>query len=47
MGEAKRKRERMTPVEQRALDITHKLANEGKLIAGGFAAWCIHQKIYP
>lgn len=47
MGEAKRKRERLSPVEQRALDLTHKLANEGKLIAGGFAAWCLTRKVDP
>jgi hypothetical protein len=39
MGEAKRKRDRLSPVEQAALDLTHKLANEGKLIESGFAAY--------
>lgn len=45
MGEAKRKRESMTPAERAALDATHKLVNDGKLIAGGFAAYCMAMEI--
>lgn len=47
MGEAKRKRDRMTPVEQAAADLTHKLAREGKLIEGGFAAYLMVRKVAP
>lgn len=45
MGEAKRKREKLSPVEKRAMELTHNLVNEGKLVAGGFAAWCMMHKI--
>ena len=45
MGEGKRKFDRLSPAEQQAVDITRKLANEGKLIAGGFAALVITEKI--
>lgn len=39
MGEAKRKRERLTPVERLALEATHKLANDGLLIKAGFVGF--------
>lgn len=45
MGEAKRKRERMTPVEQAATELQHKLADEGLLIRAGFVAYLTH--IFP
>ncbi len=39
MGEAKRKRAKLSPVEQAALDLYRYLANKGMLIEGGFAAY--------
>jgi hypothetical protein len=45
MGEAKRKEERMSPVDRAALELTRKLANEGKLIEAGFAAYVAVNKI--
>jgi hypothetical protein len=45
MGEQKRKAERLSPVDQAALELTRKLANEGKLIEGGFAAFVMVNKI--
>lgn len=45
MGEAKRKKEAMTPVDRKALEMTYELANEGKLIMGGLAAYLIINKI--
>ena len=47
MGEAKRKRDAMTDVERLALDVSRKLANEGKLIAGGWAAYCVTTDLKP
>lgn len=45
MGEAKRKAEKLSPVEKEALKMTRTLANEGQLIMGGFAAWMLINKI--
>jgi hypothetical protein len=45
MGEQKRKAERMSPVDRAALELTQKLANEGKLIEAGFAAYVMVNKI--
>ncbi len=45
MGEAKRKAARLTPAERAGVALTHKLVNEGKLIAGGFAAYLMSNKI--
>lgn len=45
MGEAKRKRDRMSPVDRKALAMTNKLANEGQLIAGGLASYCVIEGI--
>jgi predicted transcriptional regulator len=45
MGEAKRKEERMSPVDRAALELTRTLANEGKLIEAGFAAYVAVNKI--
>lgn len=45
MGEAKRKRDRMLPVEKAAHDTLVKLANEGKIIAGGLAAYLVINEI--
>jgi len=45
MGEAKRKRDRRSPVEREALRLTHELANDGKLIEGGFDAFVVISKI--
>lgn len=39
MGEAKRKRENLTPVEKLASEISHKLADEGLLIKAGFIGY--------
>lgn len=39
MGEAKRRRERMTPVQIEAEKLTHKLADEGLLIKAGFVGY--------
>lgn len=39
MGEAKRKRDRMTPVQIEAEKLTHKLADEGLLIKAGFVGF--------
>lgn len=39
MGEAKRKKEAMSDVERLALQVSHELANQGRVIAGGFAAY--------
>lgn len=41
MGEAKRRREAMTPVERLSQDISRDLFNKGLLVAGGFAAFKI------
>jgi len=35
----------MSPAERAALDLTHKLANDGRLIEGGFAAFVLVNKI--
>lgn len=45
MGEAKRKREKMSPVERKALGMSHALVDQGLLIEGGFAAYCIVENI--
>lgn len=45
MGEAKRKRERLTPAERAGVELTHKLVNEGRLIEGGFAAYLMGRGI--
>jgi hypothetical protein len=45
MGESKRKSERLSPVDQAALELTRKLANEGKLVEAGFAAYVVVSKI--
>ena len=45
MGEAKKKRDKMTPQERVALEVTHKLANDGRIIEGGFAAFCVLNNI--
>lgn len=47
MGEQKRKREKLTPVEQAGLEITRRLANQGQLINGGFAAYLLVEGISP
>jgi hypothetical protein len=47
MGEAKRKDARLSPAERAGRDLTHKLANEGKLLEGGFAAFVLAEKITP
>lgn len=47
MGEAKRKRDKMTPAEREGLRITHKLVNDGKLLQGGFAAYLMSRKMDP
>lgn len=39
MGEAKRRRDRMTPVQIEAEKLTHKLADEGLLIKSGFVGY--------
>lgn len=39
MGEAKRRRDRMTPVQIEAEKLTHKLADEGLLIKAGFVGY--------
>ncbi|PWJ81530.1 hypothetical protein C7441_11062 [Pseudaminobacter salicylatoxidans] len=39
MGEAKRRRERMTPIQTEAENLTHKLADEGLLIKAGFVGY--------
>ncbi|WP_018265503.1 hypothetical protein [Methylosinus sp. LW4] len=39
MGEQKRRHEKLLPREREALELTRKLANEGKLLEGGFAAF--------
>lgn len=41
MGEAKRKRERMTPVEKLAEEMTHRLVDEGLLIRAGFLGYLV------
>lgn len=38
MGEAKRRNDRMTEVEKLAVKMHHDLANQGKVLAGGFEA---------
>src|SRR4051812_30169310 len=38
MGEAKQRRENLTDAERLAEDIQRKLANEGKILEGGWAA---------
>lgn len=45
MGESKRKAERLSPVDQAALDLTRKLANDGRILEGGFAAYVVVSKI--
>jgi hypothetical protein len=45
MGESKRKSERLSPVDQAALDLTRKLANDGKILEGGFAAYVVTSRI--
>lgn len=45
MGEQNRKNERMSPVDKAALELTRKLANDGKLIEAGFAAYVVVNKI--
>lgn len=45
MGEAKRRRDRMTPADKAALDLTHELVRRGELIFGGFAAYCRLRKV--
>lgn len=45
MGEAKRKQAKLSPVEKEGLRLTHKLINDGMLIAGGFAAYVMNNKI--
>lgn len=47
MGEAKRKREKLSPVERLALDTMHRLVDEGLGVEGGFAALCIMEGIKP
>lgn len=39
MGEGKRRFDRLTPKQQAALLVTRKLASEGKMIEGGWAAY--------
>lgn len=45
MGEAKRRREQMTPLDLQAVDLTHDLVNRGQLILGGFLAYTRARKI--
>jgi hypothetical protein len=45
MGEQKRKTEHLSPVDKAALELTRKLANEGRLLEGGFAAYVVTSKI--
>lgn len=45
MGEAKRKRDGLSPVEREGIALTHRLLNEGKLIEGGFAAFVMRHKL--
>lgn len=45
MGEAKRKRDAMTPVERIAQDLMHRLVNEGRIISGGLAAYLVINEI--
>lgn len=47
MGEAKKKREQMSPQERIALAASHELANKGLVIAGGFAAYQILNELTP
>ncbi len=47
MGEAKRKREKLSPIERQALDAMHRLVDEGLSVEGGFAAFCILNDIQP
>lgn len=45
MGEAKRKRDRMTDAERIAHAVTRQIANEGKVIGAGAAAFLLVHKI--
>jgi hypothetical protein len=47
MGESKRKRDRLSPVQKAAIDLTHSLADSGLLVEGGFAAYTMIHKIDP
>ncbi|QPC87112.1 hypothetical protein GA830_10435 [Mesorhizobium sp. NBSH29] len=47
MGEAKRKKDKLTPAEKAGIAFTHNLINDGRLIVGGFAAWCMRHKVDP
>jgi hypothetical protein len=39
MGEAKRRREQLTPVEKMAEEMTHRLVDEGLLVKAGFVGF--------
>ena len=41
MGEQKRRQERRSPIELVADEVSRDLANKGKLIEGGWAAYCL------
>ncbi len=41
MGEQKRREERKSPIEIVADQVSRELANKGKLIEGGWAAYCL------
>lgn len=47
MGEARRKRDRTTPLDQQALDLTRELLARDQLLLGGFAAYLRARKISP